>query len=60
MKSAKEKEEGFFPSWFELFRSLKLTIFLLILLAILSVVGTVITPERGPRGLHSTIWGWPL
>ncbi len=43
MKSAKEKEEGVLSVLFELFRSLKLTISLLILIALLSVVGTVIT-----------------
>jgi cytochrome c biogenesis protein len=39
---AKEKEEGFFEILLNLFRSLKLTIPLLIILAILSVVGTLI------------------
>jgi cytochrome c biogenesis protein len=38
-----EKEEGFIEILFNLFRSLKLTITLLILLAILSVIGTLIT-----------------
>ena len=37
------KEGGFFAILFDLFRSLKLTISLLILLAILSIIGTVIT-----------------
>jgi len=37
------KEGGVFTILFDLFRSLKLTIFLLILLAILSIIGTVIT-----------------
>jgi cytochrome c biogenesis protein len=37
------KEKGVFTILFDLFRSLKLTIFLLILLAILSIIGTVIT-----------------
>jgi cytochrome c biogenesis protein len=37
------EEGGFFTILFDLFRSLKLTIFLLILLAILSIIGTVIT-----------------
>jgi cytochrome c biogenesis protein len=63
MKSAKEKEEGFLSVLFELFRSLKLTIFLLILLAILSVVGTVITQnaaradyiERYGAGLYEVL-----
>lgn len=39
---SKEKEEGFFEILLNLFRSLKLTIALLIILAILSVIGTVI------------------
>jgi len=37
------KEKGFVVILFDLFRSLKLTIFLLILLAILSILGTLIT-----------------
>ena len=37
------EEDGIFTILFDLFRSLKLTIFLLILLAILSIIGTVIT-----------------
>jgi len=37
------KERGFFPIIYDLFRSLKLTISLLILLAILSIIGTLIT-----------------
>jgi len=40
---AKEKEKGFLFVLVDLFRSLKLTISLLILLAILSIIGTVIT-----------------
>ena len=38
-----EKEEGFLEILLNLFRSLKLTITLLILLAILSIIGTIIT-----------------
>ncbi len=38
-----ENEKGYDVILFDLFRSVKLTIFLLILLAILSIVGTVIT-----------------
>ena len=38
-----KKEEGFLEILFNLFRSLKLTIALLILLAILSIIGTIIT-----------------
>lgn len=41
--TAKEEERGFLFVLVDLFRSLKLTISLLILLAILSVIGTVIT-----------------
>ena len=37
------EESGFFPVVYDLFRSLKLTISLLILLAILSIIGTLIT-----------------
>ena len=36
------KEKGFFDILFDLFRSLKLTIFFLILLSILSIIGTLI------------------
>ncbi|NWG03953.1 MAG: cytochrome c biogenesis protein ResB [Syntrophaceae bacterium] len=39
---ANSKESGFFTILYDLFRSLKLTIFLLILLAILSIIGTLI------------------
>jgi cytochrome c biogenesis protein len=46
MKKVKEtgdpKEGGFLTIFYDLFRSLKLTIFLLILLAILSIIGTLI------------------
>src|SRR5512136_625181 len=38
-----EKEEGFLEILLNLFRSLKLTITLLILLAVLSIIGTIIT-----------------
>jgi cytochrome c biogenesis protein len=41
--SPKEKEKGFFSILYDFFRSLKLTIFLFILLAILSIIGTLIT-----------------
>ncbi len=47
MKETKEtlrrEEKGFFAILFDLSRSLKLTIFLLILLALLSIIGTLIT-----------------
>ena len=47
MKKSKEtgdqRESGFASIIYDLFRSVKLTIFLLILLAILSIIGTVIT-----------------
>jgi cytochrome c biogenesis protein len=41
--TVKVKESGFLTILYDLFRSLKLTISLLILLAILSIIGTVIT-----------------
>jgi cytochrome c biogenesis protein len=41
-KTSSEQEKGFLSILFDLFRSLKLTIFLLIFLAILSIVGTLI------------------
>jgi len=40
--SVNSKESGFFPILYNLFRSLKLTISLLILLALLSIIGTLI------------------
>src|SRR4030043_1030499 len=40
--TVKAKESGLFIIFYDLFRSLKLTIFLLILLAILSIIGTLI------------------
>ncbi|MEW6374309.1 MAG: cytochrome c biogenesis protein ResB [Thermodesulfobacteriota bacterium] len=43
------KERGFFFILFDLFRSVKLTIFLFILLAILSIIGTVITQNATSR-----------
>jgi cytochrome c biogenesis protein len=43
LKDIKVEESGFFSIIYDLFRSLKLTISLLILLAILSIVGTLIT-----------------
>jgi cytochrome c biogenesis protein len=42
-KEISAKEKGFLAIFFDLFRSLKLTIFLFILLAILSILGTLIT-----------------
>jgi len=42
------KESGFVSIIFDLFRSLKLTISLLILLAILSIIGTLITQKATP------------
>ena len=47
-KTVNPKETGFLTILFDLFRSLKLTIFLLILLAILSIIGTVITQKASP------------
>lgn len=38
-----EKKKGWLKTFFNFFRSLKLTIFLLILLAIVSIIGTIIT-----------------
>jgi cytochrome c biogenesis protein len=67
MKEAKvtvsEKEKGYRGILFDLFRSVKLTIFLLILLAILSIIGTVITQnatgeeyiERYGAGLYEVL-----
>ncbi len=42
------KESGFFSVVYDLFRSLKLTISLLILLAILSIIGTLIAQKASP------------
>ena len=43
--TVKAKESGLFVILYDLFRSVKLTIFLLILLAILSIIGTVIAQD---------------
>ena len=58
-----EKEKGYQVILIDLFRSVKLTIFLLILLAILSIIGTVITQnatseeyiERYGTGLYEVL-----
>jgi cytochrome c biogenesis protein len=44
----KARDKDFFSILFDFFRSLKLTIFLLILLAILSVIGTLIKQNAAP------------
>ena len=54
------KESGFISIIFDLFRSLKLTISLLILLAILSIIGTLIDAECNSFGIYSAIRDWPL
>jgi cytochrome c biogenesis protein len=47
-KTVKPRESGFFTLLYDLFRSLKLTISLLILLAILSIIGTLIAQQASP------------
>jgi cytochrome c biogenesis protein len=54
-----EKEEGFVEILLNLFRSLKLTITLLILLAILSVIGTLIT-QNASRAEYIQHYGTDL
>src|SRR5512136_3049815 len=54
-----EKEEGFIEILLNLFRSLKLTITLLILLAILSIIGTVIS-QNAPRAEYIQHYGTNL
>lgn len=44
-----DKEKGVFSILYDFFRSLKLTIFLLILLAILSIIGTLIAQNAAPE-----------
>ena len=44
-----DKEKGIFTILYDFFRSLKLTIFLLILLAVLSIIGTLITQNAAPE-----------
>jgi cytochrome c biogenesis protein len=44
-----DKEKGSFSILYDFFRSLKLTIFLLILLAILSIIGTLIAQNAAPE-----------
>ncbi|MFB3884121.1 MAG: cytochrome c biogenesis protein ResB [Thermodesulfobacteriota bacterium] len=60
MKEAKETvkrgEKGFFSTLFDLFCSLKLTISLLILLALLSIIGTVIT-QNATRAAYVQRYG---
>ncbi len=61
--TVREKEKGYDVIVFDLFRSINLTIFLLILLAILSIIGTVITQnatseayiERYGTGLYEVL-----
>ena len=45
----KGKEKGYFAVLYDFFRSLKLTIFLLILLAVISIVGTIVTQNATPQ-----------
>jgi cytochrome c biogenesis protein len=45
----KRKEKGYFAILYDFFRSLKLTILLLILLALVSVIGTIITQNATPQ-----------
>ncbi len=45
----KSKEKGYFAILYDFFKSLKLTISLLILLALVSVIGTVITQNATPQ-----------
>jgi len=54
-----EKEKGFVDILYDFFRSLKLTISLLILLAILSIIGTVIT-QNANRGEYIQRYGVDL
>ena len=55
-----EKESGFLTIFYDLFRSLKLTIFLLILLAILSIIGTLIA-QNATRSEYIQRYGtWAL
>ena len=46
---ASHKEKGIFSILYDFFRSLKLTIFILILLAILSIIGTLIAQNAAPE-----------
>jgi cytochrome c biogenesis protein len=45
----KDKEKGYSTILYDFFRSLKLTIFLLILLALVSIIGTIITQNATPQ-----------
>jgi cytochrome c biogenesis protein len=47
--SDREKEKGFLSIIFGFFRTLKLTIFLLILLAVVSIIGTMIAQNAAPE-----------
>jgi len=57
--TAEGKGKGFLIILFDLFRSLKLTIFLLILLAFLSIIGTVIT-QNAPSADYIQRYGISL
>jgi cytochrome c biogenesis protein len=52
----RQEEKGIFDILLDLFRSLKLTIFLLILLAILSIIGTLIT-QNAPSSEYILRYG---
>ncbi|MBM4341350.1 MAG: cytochrome c biogenesis protein ResB [Deltaproteobacteria bacterium] len=54
-----QKEKGILDIIFDFFRSLKLTIFLLILLAIISIIGTVIK-QNAPSGEYIQRYGIKL
>jgi cytochrome c biogenesis protein len=43
------KEKGYSTILYDFFKSLKLTIFLLILLALVSIIGTIITQNATPE-----------
>ena len=58
--TVREKEKGYDVIIFDLFRSIKLTIFLLILIAIVSIIGTVITQNATSEAYIETIWRPPL
>ena len=54
--ATKVKESGFLPIIYDLFRSLKLTISLLILLAVLSIIGTLIAQNAARSEYIQRYW----
>jgi len=57
---AEAEERGYLSILYDFFRSLKLTITLLILLAIISIIGTLISQNGNLHRIHSTLRDQPV